>query len=231
MKIMLNDLSKMKKIIFLITIILAISGCSNQYNQDNQKDDIQKTGFKMESIDEKWNLYTNYDVGFSIKLPKKDDYSGEIGILKDKDEDIFYIWSHKDIISKKYNRIFDLNTLDRPIIDTYKIIFKKNIKNDNDLENFIKERYGEYCSLGEKQKTSYEDTIDVMIDKSSWTDFDHDNNEFDPKDVCFLNYATQLKYFPSKKMIATWNIGQAVNFMIDGEGVDEEISDSFHFIY
>lgn len=111
-------------------------------------------------------------------------------------------------------------------------IVVKDIDNDNELEQFIKERYGSGCSLGKKIPTEQEGVYNVSIDKGGAKDIDEAI-----KNNCLVNYATVLKYYPKKNKVVSWNLGLAYTFYkslsdpIHGNIVyDDTMYNSFKFI-
>ena len=63
------------------------------------------------------------------------------------------------------------------------------IKNDEELDDFIKQRYGTLCALGEKTESEQSGVYDISIDSSNWIPGDYNS--------CFVNYVTKIKYSPS----------------------------------
>jgi hypothetical protein len=96
------------------------------------------------------------------------------------------------------------------------------VSNDNELEQFLKTRYGEGCSLGAQKPTKQTGVFDIEI-------------KGDGKDLgetkCPLNYMTVVKYYPAKQKVAAWDIGQACNFYYPTIDTcrDQEMTDSFTF--
>lgn len=98
----------------------------------------------------------------------------------------------------------------------------KSIIDDSQLDKFLKERYGEGCSLGEKKPSKQTGVFDIVI-------------QGDGKDMgetkCLINYMTVVKYYPAKQKLAAWDIGQACNFYYPNIETcrDKEMTDSFMF--
>ena len=81
------------------------------------------------------------------------------------------------------------------------------------MDNFIKERYGEECNLGDKEPSNQDGVYDVSIQ-------------------CPLGGRTVLKYYPAKNKAISWNLGQDYTFVGDEINeiiYDEEMVDSFRF--
>jgi len=100
----------------------------------------------------------------------------------------------------------------------------RDIQNDEELDAFIKSRYGSSCSLGEKTASAQDGVYDVSI-------------LGDGKDLeqtqCPLNYWAILKYDPQIGKVIAWNPGQAYTFAaaLDYSVVnDQEMIDSFWFL-
>ena len=103
-------------------------------------------------------------------------------------------------------------------------IVVKDIHDDQDLEAFLKSRYGSSCSLGEKVSSTQEGVYDVKI-------------QGDGKDLsetsCPLNYGTVVKYYPEGNKVIAWDTGQAYTFSADVTNsvtYDQEMVDSFRFL-
>ena len=98
----------------------------------------------------------------------------------------------------------------------------KNIASDGELDKFLKERYGEGCSLGEKKATKQDGVFNISI-KGDGLDMGETK--------CPLNFMTVVKYYPAKQKVVAWNIGQACNFYYPTAATcyDMEMTDSFIF--
>lgn len=101
-------------------------------------------------------------------------------------------------------------------------IIVKTISSDPELEQFLKNRYGEGCKLGEKKAFSQEGVFDIQI-------------EGDGLDLgetkCPINYMTKVLYSPTRKKVAAWDIGQACSFFYPNfdNCKDMEMVNSFRF--
>lgn len=88
---------------------------------------------------------------------------------------------------------------------SYTTVFKfyaANVKNDNELENYIKSKYGSGCRLGEKTLFS-PDTYSVKILG--------DGKGLD-ESQCPINFMIDTKYNPTKGKVVIFELGQACNF-------------------
>jgi len=215
--------------------------------------DKTETGSNLTSIDQTWDLYTNHKYGFSIKIPKKmfhgygseceweiDSYRPKGGIVPVKifegeniyiSSEYFYELTGESVRNNiHYYSGCDkvINSLSHLKNDKY---FQqqswefvvRDITNDSELENFIKERYGSGCKLGSKNPSSQSGVFDISI-------------QGDGKDLeetkCPLNYMTVLKYYPKNEIAISWNLGQAYTFVSDESyqnTCDQKMVDSFKF--
>lgn len=94
----------------------------------------------------------------------------------------------------------------------WRIDFIDNIKNDDDLEKFLQNRYGAGCTLGKKQLlNNFTYGVGILGDGK-----DLGTTE------CPLNFWTEVRYSPSQKKIAAWNLGQDCSFVFDSgkDGLD-----------
>jgi len=102
-------------------------------------------------------------------------------------------------------------------------IIVRNVANDNQLNSFIKERYGSSCELGQKTSSGQEGVFNVTIDTGA--------------EDCIVNYMTVLRYYPTKNKVVSWHLGQAVTFYkvlgtVVQEDIiyDQEMAESFRFL-
>lgn len=203
------------------------------------------------SIDETWNLYTNYQYGFSLKIPKvmshsygsmcdwtNDSYRPKTGNVPVKvfeeeesifiSSDFFYNLAGETVknnvhyyteCNKIINSISNLKNDQYFQQQSWQIVIK-NIHNNTELENFIKERYGQGCKLGDQAAAHQSGVFDVSI-------------KGDGKDLseteCPLNYMTVLKYYPQKNIAVSWHLGQALTFSFNNQIYDQEMLNSFKF--
>ncbi|MFA6096990.1 MAG: hypothetical protein WC788_05175 [Candidatus Paceibacterota bacterium] len=102
-----------------------------------------------------------------------------------------------------------------------------DIKNDMDLDRFIKEDYGAGCFAGEKNLwTEQEGVYDVNIKGEDW-----DKVAFG-ESTCFVNYVAKILYYPEKGKVMSVKLGQEPNFYLDIENLrasDEDMINSFRF--
>jgi hypothetical protein len=112
---------------------------------------------------------------------------------------------------------------DIPMLQFWKLVVQE-VRDEGELEDFIKARYGSGCSLGEQVASAQEGVFDVKI-------------LGDGKDLavsqCPMNYGYVLKYFPSGGRVIAWNTGQAYTFLstVDwSAGYDFEMIESFQFL-
>lgn len=209
------------------------------------------------SLDSSWNKYTNYQLGLSLKIPKQMMEPYGLCNYNDKNGDHSYrpaesavpvkIFEDKDIVylaaqynyelsgetkddsgrtfyskcDKTVNNVQRLSDWDNYHSPQWQIVVKK-IENDNELEQFLKNRYGEGCSLGEKKPAIQNNVFDVTI-LGDGLDLGETK--------CPINYATKVKYYPTKKKVAAWDLGQACSFYYPAmeNCLDMEMSDSFTF--
>ena len=201
---------------------------------ENNINNSKKNGSKIESVDALWNRYTNYDLGFTIKFPKKTNLGG-VSYAPEiiEDDGIVYITSsknqRKEVIkaTKSNESIFEKSSG-----ISFAILVQK-VSGKDQLDKFIKNRYDKTCHFDGLKKTKEKGVFEVLFSG----DADGGDN-FGPPMNCFINYATVIKYSPAKGLVATWDIGQAVNFdnkdilkkYPKGTGLDALISDSFEFL-
>ena len=227
---------------------------------------------ELTSLDETWNQYTYYQLGFSIKVPREmmlsygsckwNEKGGDhsyrpdralvpVKIYEDKENNTVYIASEyyyelAGETTENYVTYFSecnkvLNSLERVRKElraerghyqqAWDIVVR-DVANDNQLESFIKERYGSGCGLGEKTPSEQEGVFNVGIDTGGAKSFD----EATGKD-CVVNYMTVLRYYPAKNKVVSWHLGQDATFykFLGAAGqkdiiYDSEMAESFRFL-
>lgn len=186
------------------------------------------------SLDENWQLYRNDRLGFEIKLPKAVNLWTDEGAVKTHPvktlENDNIVWFTPEG-SPDYVERAKIITGNQPEFEKVQgipwAILLKKASNDAELENFIQQRYGHECRLGEKKTTNQTGVFDVSIKTSEGEE---------PGEGCFLNWALVIKYAPEKGLVVAWDLGQATTFnTIDSKGnllqsFDQEMTESFKFI-
>jgi len=184
------------------------------------------------SVDSTWDLYTNNTLGFSIKIPKTVSNINTLDKIEVIESDnVVYLTYKSDY---NYTKILSRSQSNLSDIDKTKgipwAILVKQVKSDNELDQFIKSRYGRTCGLGNKTLSKQEGVYDVSIDFTNWTPGDESG--------CFVNYLVKIKYSPKLGKVAAWDLGQGDTFLnYDANNkintytvFDNEMSDSFQFI-
>lgn len=229
--------------------------------QDKVTDEEQPPS-ELSRIDDTWNQYTNFGLGFSIKIPsvkmnafgacewneENGDHSFRpryalVPVTVFEDANTVYITGeYQHVLSGETRetsenggtRIFyseceavlnSLTLLRDP--DSYQemwAIVVEEVQNDQELEAFLRVRYGEGCSLGEKVEAGQAGVFDIHI-------------QGDGKDLtdtaCPINFGTVIKYYPVGGKVVAWNTGQAYTFSADINNQvthDQEMIDSFLFL-
>jgi len=103
-------------------------------------------------------------------------------------------------------------------------IVARDVHDDEELDAFLKARYGSGCSLGEKVASGQEGVYDVTIQG--------DGKHFS-ESQCPLNYGTVVKYYPEGNKVIAWDTGQSYHFSADVNNLvtyDQEMIDSFRFL-
>lgn len=197
-----------------------------------------------QSLDNIWNLYTNYKLGFSIKTPKVSEYyygfchwdkesdnvnDGKTIIpvkVYELDDSVYIDWEYyyKLIDSSNMNKVSNCMKADVNLSElkdkrhTWQIIVQK-IGDESELTNFVKGRFGTACEIGEKTETNQNGVFDVRV-KTDGKDFETSQ--------CILNYGYVLKYDTNNEKLYTWDIGQEVKFFDDRyPELQNQMGDSF----
>lgn len=248
----------MKKAILLLSLFL-LSGCdinvnlnplpnSNQSAQNenkpnsdtnNEANNQNNKKSSISSLDDQWNLYTSNQFGFSLKVPKQViKYGGNnssydpIEILED--QDTVYIttasdYNYQQILANiKNTKQSGVEKLSNNAI-TWAILVKK-VSNENDIKQFIKDRYGANCNL-EKITDTANGYQDVKVLSTAP----------DEPNSCWMNFAYNIFYNPQKNILVNWDAGQAIRFELSPadmdkiynnqmKSADQQMAESFRFI-
>lgn len=101
-------------------------------------------------------------------------------------------------------------------------IIVKTINNEAELNQFIKTRYGEGCSIMSQDPAAQSGVFKITVqgDGLDWS-----------VSKCIINYMSEIRYYPAKNKVASWHIGQACNFAYPTfeTCLDQEMTDSFKF--
>lgn len=184
----------------------------------------EKAGTEILSLNDKWNQYINYEQGYKINIPKLN--SGKNQIEIEKDGEVVFIY---DVEYEKMSKSVEDARLKVGKYEklkggpSYAILVEDNIKDKDDLERFIRQRFDLRCKLGNIKNTNQEGIDYVEIDG---TDFDPNTGE-----GCFINYRYTIFYSQEYDRVATWNEGQDASFVDEkGKSLHAEINNSFEFI-
>lgn len=163
---------------------------------------------------EGWKEYVNNKLGFSIWLPKKASLGDEfapVKIIEDNKNNMVYIGPGIELLTK----------------DNGWGITVKSVRNNEELEVFIKEKFGSDCKLGKKEYLYNVDDNDIYNIEAMPGEMGMESN-------CPLNYVYKILYNAGLKKAMAVAIGQECRFSatIDNYGAvcyDELIIDSFRF--
>ena len=105
----------------------------------------------------------------------------------------------------------------------------KNIKNDTELNKFIKDNYGSGCFAQNKKPWKQNSVYEVKIESE-----DRDEETDLGTTTCPINYTYKILYAPEKNKTMSVNLGQECGFgtnynLEDYKCYDEEMINSFKF--
>ncbi|HLD51455.1 hypothetical protein A3K34_04765 [candidate division WWE3 bacterium RIFOXYC1_FULL_40_10] len=194
------------------------------------------------STDDIWNMYQNNEFGYSIKFPKQAAFaSGGCtpegaplpGFLPVK------IFEEKNIAHIASASYFDqeCNETSTTLEDIKDRNFKvsvwslesKKVADDAELQNFVRDEYGNGCILGDKKETSAEGVFDVH---AKYPGDVNDDMEVRAQNECVINYAYVIKYNQNTGVAVSWKLGQAYGFAATTDyqkAYDQEMVASFKF--
>jgi len=210
-------------------------------------------------IDEVWNQYTNYQLGFSIKIPKmmthfygsckwdeegkKPSYRPEFKLVPVK----IFEDNNAVFISSKYYYGLGGETKEDSVSYfsecnkvTNSLTLLKEDKSYQQSWEIISEEAINDQELDSFIKKHYGPTCKLEEKTSTRQQgtfsLSIDVGDFQNVDEasergCLVNYVYALRYFPQKNRVITWKLGQASTFYRDPNNpYDEEMRQSFEFI-
>lgn len=221
--------------------IFEIKNRQRERNENREREKNKKSELK--EVDKNWNLYTNFNLGFSLKVPKFN-YSPEgsckwvggndnsyrlenalVPVVYFEEDDNVYIapsFYYKLIGEKKYgsgNKGY-----------TYKYSQCKKITTNLELLENNQEIFQKGWKITIKKVYSEKDLEKIIKEKygkgcsiGSKKASSSQEGVFDieikgdgnnfEESECPLNYRYTIKYFPQKNLVAYWNLGQAYSFL------------------
>ena len=200
------------------------------------------------SIDDTWNQYTNYSLGFSIKVPKEmvhiygacqwneeqqsyrpEEKAEPVKIFEDLANKTVYISSeyYYKLSGKTERDERDYFSGCDKVTNSLSLLQEK----DNTNERFWAIKIPDITSTAELEKfikTEFYSDCVIGEQKPSSQEgvFDvgiEGEGESDPSNPsCFINGVVVLKYYPQKNIAALWGQGQAFTFYLGKLGTDNE---------
>ncbi len=184
----------------------------------------------MTSVDSTWNLYTNNDFGFSIKIPKvvtnsagcfadqNNTTTSPVKVFTDSANNAVYISTEETYNTQceEVTNSLSLLQLDENRSPAWKIVFSQ-IQNNSELDQFIKDVYLPECTVVSLQPAE-EDGVFIPV-----------LNYGDAGVGCFINWVAYTYYSPSKEKAVHWDVGQDVTFFDGTNTFDEDMGNSFRF--
>ena len=174
------------------------------------------------------NLYTNNRFGFSLTIPKfvTSSTCGEqkFPTMYFESKDIIYLAPESFYLpnpcQKNTTTLEQIENKNNYSLSKLKI-YAAAVKNDTELEQFIKSKYGSGCSLGGKTQSPTADIYKVKI-------------LGDGKDLeesqCPINFMVDTKYNPTKGVVVIFELGQACNLSQNQDCADSKIVSSLKFL-
>lgn len=185
--------------------------------------EVSEVGDELVSFDNDWNLYTNYDEGYSLKIPKHT----SINNCSNSGFDLVPVTVLREgnvsFVTPEYSYDFangctkyDIVAIPEERGNTWKIV-SRDVANEDELESFVQDMYGEICTVNQVTSDG-----DVEIN----------NSDFDGG--CFINYMTVMKYNETAGKAYSFDLGQDINFYLATNdypnSFDGLMVDSFAFL-
>jgi hypothetical protein len=193
-----------------------------------EEKEIKKMANTLESIDENWSLYTNYNLGFSIEIPKEvyigcdNRRTSKLKAFEEKSH-VYIASEYTGEIGLKGCFKNDLIRLGQKPGITWKINHKE-IANKAQLDDFIKANFGQGCSFDDGDVGEQDKTYSFQLGKKNMSSFNECMNDLDPDydNLCCFNAHHVIEYNPVLKKAVTWSMGQDSSFLPAGYPVDKE---------
>jgi hypothetical protein len=179
------------------------------------------SNIEIESIDENWMLYKNYNLSFKLKYPKTNFNNPESNNMSESGNMTILLhdsYSRKQF-EKQKNAISDF---DKARGLTFAFI-SHPAKDDDAIKTFIQNKYGKNCTSFKKVPSKQKGSFDIIVENTA--------KSLDDTSGCIINYATYTKYSPKFKRIISWDGGQDCT-LIDANKrcIVNEVIDSFEFL-
>lgn len=206
----------------------------NQINQVNQEPPIINNLALSSFPETKWLSYQNDELEITFNYPDQaipnmywTSYDAVSQVIRPNivlaKDNILYIKSGEysfDSVEAEYQKYKKENGGNFGLDPAWRITIK-DINNEQELSDFIKQYYGKACSY-HKVDTVFPDTFDIVLEG--------DGKSLDVTE-CPVNYDYYLKYSPINKKVASWNTSQECQIGYGFEKCfDKKIAESFHFI-
>lgn len=214
------------------TLEEGLNALKEQANSSEEKED-EKKGSEMIKLDSTWNKYINHNLNFSIKFPKE--VRGNNPFCKDEGykmtpvkicegSNVVYItekYFYREDSCKRAESTF--SKLENQEIDkdphraSWKIITQE-VKNQEEVEKFVKKHYGESCGIELEANPNRKKVYNVNIKGSL-------------KGECRINFMYVIRYDFLLNKVVAWNMGQDNEFFATPEkAYDSQMKDSFRFL-
>lgn len=200
--------------------------------------------------EEVWKTYTSAELGFSIKYPEmvygssyrcdsKKPFYVPLKVFEDDKNEIVYIvkeYFYRGKYDEKLGKYIgpcekitrSLKSLQGGWSGGWSILFRI-VKNEDELNKFIKDNYGKGCFVGEKELWKQKGVYKIRIEGEDWgpkTDLG--------TTTCPWSYNYKILYAPKKNKLMSINLGQECGFGTDYNSedykcYDDTMIDSFRF--
>lgn len=195
-------------------------------------------------VDEFWNKYTNYTLGFSINIPKH--ISGyeacNFGTYVDKELKVYenqntvYISPSETTIRQSQTEKCSVIPTTINTFNTYKesefvskyikMVINNNLSSEAEIESFIQKEYGSACTIGD---------ITELENGNVTISINAHRNDDGPNPNCLISYAYTILYNESYNSAITWITGHEPFFQVQDpttnkwSAYDEQVMESIVF--
>lgn len=188
----------------------------------------QKIGSVINELDSEWNEYINYDLGFSINIPKQSYLGSSVdaftAVKVFEDDGGVYIAGEKEIdLQTGQLKAVTLEGIKNRSTETWRVLIK-NVASEDALASFLKQRFYSGCEIRDLKESTQKGLFDVLMATSG--------PDVPESEYCFINWITIIKYSPEKQKLAQWNIGQDASFFTENfeKTYDSDMAQSFRFL-
>jgi hypothetical protein len=164
--------------------------------------------------------YRNKRLGVRFDVPRENDStSGPVRMIEEKRAVV--VSKVKKRKNRYYKRRAQGKSAERAARGSSWAVVAKNARGRKAVKNFVKKRYGSGCRVTGFSDTGRGDTQAVTVEGDGLDIFNT---------RCNTNFVFYVYYSDRHNRVASFDIGQSTNFVVDGDAKDYDMARSFRFM-